>query len=232
MDDVEDRFEPYSERSRTGLREATARLIEQLQRYADEALAMRGGSSELPELYERNDALTDALAAWNDRVFDHTGLDALTLGGIDDEENDEDDQDAEDGDLEELPAIEGQVSIVTRWDLDILDVKALIEGGRAAHRRKESRETEEDAVVAVPEVSEALHAILAEVGEPWFATPGVKPVAGARVFVVPDEPLERISWDAESERNAVLPPAGEVVMYEDWVIAGARGPAPAVGESP
>lgn len=164
-------IEQYSEESRGRLAEATAGLVGLLQRYAAEVGAMDGGTSQMGPLFDLNDELTAALAQWNERVDEHTGVLPLPLG---DEEYDDDE------DVEPV-LVAGQVSVVSRWDLDITDLGALLAEGRAAHRRLRDEETEQDAELAIQDAGGALYAILHEKGEPLHDVPGLELVSGARL---------------------------------------------------
>jgi hypothetical protein len=214
--------EPFSAESARRLEDATARLVAVLQEYTAAVLEMRGGSGETPELLRRSEALSAVVVDWNERVGDHTGTWPLLLAGYDDPA-------LEDVELPYEPAaIESQVSVVSRWDLDVVDAAAVIAAGRAAHLRSWPRDAGADAEVAVPGVPEALYAFLHERGEPLFDLPGVEP-GGARLFVVPDEPLEPFTGQVEDLTGAVTPPPGTVVMSEVW--SSPLGPPPAPEET-
>jgi hypothetical protein len=214
--------EQYSDESRRRLGAATAQLVTVLQEYTAAVLAMRGGSGEAPELTRRSEALSAVLGEWNERVGDHTGTWPLPLAGYDDPR-------PEDFEVPSEPtAVESQVSVVSRWDLDVVDAAALVAAGREAHLRSWPRDDGTDAEVAVPGVPAALYALLHERGEPVFDLPGVEP-GGARVFIAPDEPLEPFTGEVEDLTGAVTPPAGTVVMSEVWV--SPLGPPPAPEET-
>jgi hypothetical protein len=219
---VDDEFpEPYSDESRRRLEAATAQAVAALQEYSAAVLAMGSGSAERPELMRRSEALSAVLVDWNERVGDHTGTWPLLLTGYDDPR-------LEDEVPGEPTAVESQVSVVSRWDLDVVDAAALVAAGREAHLRSWPRDDGADAEVAVPGVPAALYALLHERGDPVLGLPGVEP-GGARVFIAPDEPLEPFTGEVEDLTGAVTPPAGTVVMSEVWV--SPLGPPPAPEET-
>ncbi len=196
----------YTAKSRRQLKAATEAFVELLQQYTTDALAMNGGSAEMPALFRRRDQLQRVVEAWNDRVFEHTG----TVGLFLDEDEDEGD---DDGDDPGPPA--EQLSVVSRWDLDIVDAEALIEAGRAAHQRMQSAENAADDAVQVDGVCTAMYSIVHEAEEepPWFELPGVRVRGGARMYVQPDEPLELPDDDGPS-LDVVRPPDGRIGFGE------------------
>lgn len=188
--------EQYSEKSGHRLEAAGARLVELVRQYALDARVMHGGSSEMPALFERNKALARAVADWNERVLDHTGTSPLLL--------------------EEPLELEGQISVVSRWDLGVVDSSELIAAGRGAHRRDHPEETEADATVAVADAAHALSTSTHPAGEPWYEVPGVEVLSGARVYLVPDGPLEPLPEEPEEFLNALAAPSGRVAFSEGW----------------
>jgi hypothetical protein len=206
MDDVEQ----FSAESAQRLERATERLLPLITSYTAAVVAMRGGSSEMPALFDRNDELALAVAAWNDRVADHTGAYPLLLD--DAFEDDEDDEDEDD----EEPEIAGRMSVISRWDLGVVDPEALLAAGRTAHRHNRPDETEADAAAAVTNLASALYAITHDAGEPWFDVPGVEVMHGARVYLVPDEPLGLLSDDPGQALDAVTAPPGQIAFTEMW----------------
>lgn len=207
-----DEIEQYTEESGRRLSESAAALVGLIEQYAVAVQAMHGGSSERSALFERNRELASAVAEWNERAFDHTGTSPLLLEEI--EAGDLDDEDDED-DEESLP-LEGQISVVSRWDLDVVNSAELIAAGHAAHRRHRPEETDEDADVAVHDATSAVTAITGEAWELWFEIPGVLVLSGVRVFVVPDERLEPLSVEPETGVDAVEAPAGQLTLVEAW----------------
>lgn len=85
MDDVGDNVEQYTEQSAQELVAAAIQLIETIRRYADETVSMHGDSAELTELAQRNTVLAEAVAAFNDGVFVHTGTRPLLLDVLDED---------------------------------------------------------------------------------------------------------------------------------------------------
>ncbi|WP_298993250.1 hypothetical protein [uncultured Pseudokineococcus sp.] len=224
-DDVQD-VEQYSPQSAARLREATEELTAALGRFTEETTGMHGGSAQVLALFGLVEAVASATVAWHARAFDHTGVSAMPLdedatvfGPVDDDEQDED--------VEGSAVVEG-VSVVSRWDLAVVDTDALLAAGRAAHRRNRVEENDQDAAAAVNDPARALYALLHEQGEPCRQIPGVEVAYGARVYLQPD--LDQTA-DADADADAdgmddldekfellqtVLPPPGRVLFSEDW----------------
>ncbi len=202
--------EQYSEESGQRLAAAADSLIEAIRRYVLDARAMRGGTSEVAALFDRNDALANAVAEFSERAFDHTGTLPLPLQQL--EENDFEEDGAE---LDDRPD-GGLLSVLSRWNLLVFDEPELLAAGRAAHRRNRPEESEEDAGVAVTDASSALYAVLHEAGEPWIRVPGVRVVNAARVYVAPDEPPAPLPDDPEDFAQAVRLPPGRIIFSEGW----------------
>ncbi|GAA0610684.1 hypothetical protein GCM10009547_10910 [Sporichthya brevicatena] len=85
MDDVWDNVEQYSEQSAQEIVAAAIQLIETIRSYTDDVVSMHGESAELPALTERNQQLAEAVAAFNDRAFLHTGTRPLLLDVLDED---------------------------------------------------------------------------------------------------------------------------------------------------
>lgn len=215
MEDTEDDLdlgpEQFSEQSRTALTTAVEDLVEALRRHAEHVGGLRGGSSEIAGIFEANAELETLIDAWNERVADHTGTFPVALlgrGGDEDEDGDDG------GDFAEV--VDGDpISVVSRWDLQIVEVAALVRAGREAHRRLRPDETEDDAAVAVPGPGPALYALLHEAGEPWYDLPGVEVIRGARAYVRPEEAVLPLA-DEEDVETMIVEPAGERLYGETW----------------
>jgi hypothetical protein len=163
-------------------------------------------------LHDANAEIERLIGAWSSAVLDHTGTIPVVLGGFDDETEDEQDDEHVDGD-EDLTG--ETLSVVSRWDLQVLDAAALLQAGRDAHRRNEPQETDGDAELAVPDVALALQSLLHERGEPWYDVPGVDVVAGLRVYVRRDEQPPVLLSDDEVDEE-VRQPRGRVLFSESW----------------
>lgn len=85
MDDVWDYVEQYTEQSAQELVASALQLIDVIRRYTDEAVNMHGESAELSELAQRNQALAEAVASFNDRAFMHTGTRPMLLDVLDED---------------------------------------------------------------------------------------------------------------------------------------------------
>lgn len=217
--------EQFSVQSAARLREVTEELVEVLRRYAEVTTAMHGGSAEVLARFAASDAVQAAAWAWNERAFDHTGSFILALA--DDqrlaEGEDFDDEDFQD-EGEEREVVEA-LSVVSRWDLAVVDADALLAAGRAAHQRNRPEEDEQDAAAAVANPANALCALLHERGEPWYEVPGVQVGYGVRVYLQPDTDasLDAAADEIDDEEvgdfnpvQAVLPPPGRVLFSEDY----------------
>lgn len=85
MDDVWDYVEQYTEQSAQELVASALQLVDLIRRYTDEAVNMHGEIAELSELAQRNQSLAEAVAAFNDRAFMHTGTRPLLLDVLDED---------------------------------------------------------------------------------------------------------------------------------------------------
>ncbi len=212
LDDLEPP-DQHSVESRLALEQATRDLISALQRHVDYATGMRGGSSELKRLHKLNDEVEKLVAAWDDRVLDHTGTSPVVLLTRDPVEEDADDEDPEN---EDLPAGVEDVTVVSRWDLRITDRDALLRAGREAHKQSDPTENDEDARAVVRSSVDALYALRYERGEPWYEFPGVHVVSGARMYLRPEEPLRPVDPSPDQLDAYLRRPAGEEVLSEGW----------------
>ena len=210
-DDVE--TDQFSADSAAELEVATRALTSALDDYLKLVTGLRGGSRDVQRVFAANDVVRREALRWDGAAGDHTGTVPL---GIEDLDEDEDD---EVGDEE--PESVYEISIVSRWDLDVSDVPALVEGGRAAHRRLQPEESEEDVRVAIPDddLGPALYALVHERGEPWYDLPGVVVLGGHRDYIDRDGDQPMTAAAAEDDLPELAPlrlPDGEVVFSESW----------------
>ncbi len=194
----------FSEESRKALAEASRLLAERLQAHTEALLAMTG-DEEQSTLYEQNAALEELVEGWNDAVFEHTGTAPLLL---DDEVEDDDEEEEEERDQ--------VISVVSRFDLRVVDLEALLEAGRSAQERHPAELGESSERVPVESAEQAIYEISREVGEAWFELPGVDLVAGARAYVVPEWPFEPLEADAEDVLSELSAPNGAITHAETW----------------
>jgi hypothetical protein len=194
----------FSEESRKALAEASRLLAERLQAHTEALLAMTG-DEEQSTLYEQNAALEELVEGWNDAVFEHTGTAPLLL---DDEVEDDDEEEDEEHDQ--------VISVVSRFDLRVVDLESLLEAGRAAQERHPAELDESGERVPVESAEQAIYEISREVGEAWFELPGVDLVAGARAYVVPEWPFEPLEADAEDVLSELSAPNGAITHAETW----------------
>lgn len=182
-DHQEDDMEQYSQESRTQLRDRAEALATALEQHTTTLLEMTGGTSTPTALFQLNDDIRKAAAAWDDAVFDHTGTFPIAIESLDEDEDEDDDLDQDERDGPNSAEAPLAVSVMSRWDLDIIDPAALIQAGQAAHQRLNPSWSEAD----IDGVGQALYAIVHEHGEPWFEMPGVGTVAGHRAYLRRDD---------------------------------------------
>jgi hypothetical protein len=196
----------FSEGSRKALAEASQLLAERLQAHTQALLAMSGGPDEQDALYEQNVALEELVEGWNDAVFEYTGTAPLLL-----------EEEAEEADEEEdLPEQDHLISVVSRFDLRVVDLDALLDAGRAAQERHPAELDDSGEPDPVDTAEQAIYEISREVGEAWFELPGVDLVAGARAYVVPEYPFEPLEADADDVVTEIGAPNGIVTHAETW----------------
>ncbi|GAA1592557.1 MULTISPECIES: hypothetical protein [Kribbella] len=193
----------FSAETRAALAEASRKLAERLQAHTDALLAMTGDEDHTT-LFEHNAALEGVVEDWNDAVFEHTGTTALLL---DDAAEDEDDEAAEPDQL---------ISVVSRFDLRVVDLDELLEAGRAAQERHPAELDESGDREPVDSAEQAIYEISREVGEAWFELPGTELIAGARAYVVPEAPFEPLDPDAEDVITELIAPNGVATHAESW----------------
>jgi hypothetical protein len=194
----------FSEETRLALAEASRQLTERLQAHTEALLAMTGGPEEQAALYEHNAALEEFVEGWNEAVFEHTGTAPLLL----------EEEDLEDEEEEDEP--EHVISVVSRFDLRVVDPEALLAAGRAAQERHPVELDETGEREAVESAEQAIYEISRELGEGWFELPGVDLVAGARAYVVPEYPFEPLEADADDVLTEIAAPNGSVTHAETW----------------
>ena len=210
MTEVDDQQSPgsgdqfFSEDSRKALAEASRLLAERLRAHTEALLAMTGNPAEQDALYEQNIALEELVEGWNDAVFEHTGTAPLLL-----EEEGEDDE-------EEPEEQEQLISVVSRFDLRVVDLDTLLEAGRSAQERHPVELDESGEREPVDSAEQAIYEISRELGEAWFELPGVDLVAGARAYVVPEYPFEPLEADADDVVTEIAAPNGIVTHAETW----------------
>jgi hypothetical protein len=195
----------FSEETRLALAEASRQLTERLQAHTEALLAMTGGAEEQTALYEQNAALEELVEGWNEAVFEHTGTAPLLL-----EEEDLDEDEEEEDEPEQV------ISVVSRFDLRVVDSEALLTAGRAAQERHPVELDETGEREPVESAEQAIYEISRELGEGWFELPGVDLVAGARAYVVPEYPFEPLEAEADDVLTEIAAPNGSVTHAETW----------------
>jgi len=193
----------FSTETRDALAEASRKLAERLQAHTEALLAMTG-DEEQASLHAQNAALEELVEDWNDAVFEHTGTAPLLL---DDAVDEEDDEETEQDQV---------ISVVSRFDLRVVDLDALLDAGRAAQERHPAELDETAEQEPVDSAEQAIYEISREVGEAWFELPGIEMVAGARAYVVPEQPFEPLDADAEDVVTELIAPNGVATHAETW----------------
>jgi hypothetical protein len=193
----------FSAETREALAAAGRKLAERLQAHTDALLAMTGDDDQAA-LFEQNAALEKLVEDWNDAVLEHTGTAPLLL------EDPADDEDEEETEQDQV------ISVVSRFDLRIVDLEALLEAGRAAQERLPAELAEESENDPVDSAEQAIYEISREVGEAWFELPGVEMVAGGRAYVVPEQPFEPLDADAGDVVTELIAPNGVATHAETW----------------
>jgi hypothetical protein len=196
----------FSEEGRKALAEASQLLADRLQAHTQALLAMTGSPDEQDALYEQNGALEELVEGWNDAVFDLTGTAPLLL----EEEAEEPEEE------EELQEQDQVISVVSRFDLRVVDLDALLDAGRAAQERHPAELDDSGEPDPVDTAEQAIYEISREQGEAWFELPGVDMVAGARAYVVPEYPFEPLEADADDVITEIGAPNGIVTHAETW----------------
>lgn len=177
-----------------------------------EALAALDEASLVPAVFVENERVARLLYAWRDAVLDHSGTVPVTLQ---DDEWDDDaaDDDAEDGDELISSAASTpleRLSVVTRFDLEVVDADALLAAGRAAE--EEHGSTPAAAEQRVQSAALALQAWLHSQEPDWLDLPGIEPLKGVRAYVRPEtHDLPGHPLDAR-----VVAPESELAFAETW----------------
>lgn len=210
---MEDWVEPFSEESRAALRDAARRLAEAVLHYADATEGMRGSTGDSLRLFDLNRELEAAVVALNDRAFEHSGSTPLGLQKF---EDDPEVAFEEDEDEPPLLVAGGFISAVSRWDVAVTDAEELVRTGREVHLRQHPLDAEPDAELAVPDPPAALMTIIGDNADLWFHIPGVEPVSGLHVGIVPSSEIEPREVDIEAVLDNVAPPEGTVFFSESW----------------
>lgn len=210
--DVAD-IEQFSAQSAARLETATQALKLALDDYVKTVTQLHGGSIDVQKVFEANDVVRREAVRWDDAVGDHTGTFPLAVEDYDDELDDDECEESADAE----PESAYEISVVSRWDLEVSDVPALIEAGRAAHRRLRPEESEADACFAIADdgIGQAWYALVHERGEPWYDLPGVFVVGGRRDYI--DRGGDQAMSDAEADDDAPMRlPVGELLYGESW----------------
>ncbi|WP_347041024.1 hypothetical protein [Brachybacterium nesterenkovii] len=170
-------------------------LVEQLRRHARLVAGLdREHFDHDPDTrrtyWTSQDLVHRAIADANDRELDWAG--AMSLPAVEVDADGEDAGDIELIDLEdEAVRPRGDVlSLVGRWDVDIVDPERFLAAGRAAYTRRHGLEDPVFAEVSVTDPLEAAAALLESPTWPELEVPGASVALGAYwQYVQHDEPL-------------------------------------------
>ncbi|MEJ5944941.1 hypothetical protein WDZ17_06485 [Pseudokineococcus basanitobsidens] len=208
----------WSAESAKHLQAATDELVSVLQGFTGEVGSMHGGSAEIPLLVRLRADVLAAATRWNERVAERSGYFVFPAGDFDPEMYG--DLDAVDDPPEPRLPAQAEVSVLSRFDLAVVDVEALMGEARQAWRdRIRPEDDERDAAVAVDDVPAAVDLLLSLRGpepyERFHVLPGVEVRAGMHLLVDPDEPLvgpsgEHPVQDLDHPERAVVSPSGAV----------------------
>jgi hypothetical protein len=210
---MDDSVEQFSPQSTAALRDAAQRLSEMALRYVRLTEDMSGSTSELMRIHHLNDELAAAVADVNEKILDHTGTRPLwphTFDDTDDEPFEDDEEDDPEIEVDEY------LSVVSRWDIAVTNRDEVLEAARRAHLRDNPVDGEADAELAVPDPGAALMASLGQSATIWFNTPGIEPLRGVHVGIVPTDVPEPQEIDIDSIVDNVTPPEGAVFFSEVW----------------
>ncbi len=75
--------EQWTEQTREALNAAVEELVAALRAHAEHVAHLHGRTSEMQSVFEVNQQVERAIAAWNERAFDHTGTLPVSLAGLD-----------------------------------------------------------------------------------------------------------------------------------------------------
>lgn len=111
------------------------------------------------------------------------------------------------------------ISVIGRWDLNIVDEKQLLDTARAVRRQNFPEETDEEVASVVSGAAQALCVINQDFGNPWLELDGTELHQGTVLYVEPDEPFYVDDSDDDDEDVAMFAeiPAGEIALNERWV---------------
>ncbi|WP_328330379.1 hypothetical protein OHA70_08580 [Kribbella sp. NBC_00382] len=178
MDDAGEETQ-WSDAARERYMRCTEDLIAALKAHSALTIERSGRQRELGPYFSSSEALEKAAEAFSESEFDWCGSWPLSLTDI---------EDSDDEDNAREPAgPEPVLSGLFRWDFTVTDEAAVVGAGRDAYRRSWPSDTDEDAVIAVPDVVRAAAEIV-HAGE-WPElenTPGLEHRAEWRTFVSHD----------------------------------------------
>lgn len=120
-----------------------------------------------------------------------------------------------------------QMSVVGRWDLNIVDESQLLEVAREIRRHGFPAESDLEIEEAIATAAQALETIGQDFGNPWLDLDGTEIHQATTLYVMPDEPFEEGPSDTDDEPTdeelseddllqSVEVPAGEILASEKW----------------
>lgn len=212
--------EPFSDRSRAALEATTRALITSLTTYLD---TVRDISADLTDeeqvdlVSDVDEAVTDAVRAWNDAATEHTEIPPLRL--VDDDVDSDwiSDEDEDETEPRQRP-LPRWLSIVSRYDVEVTDPDALFAAAQAA-RGDHGYQPEDMTGEAVRRsgVGNAVYEVR-HGDTPYSDVPGVALRGGSTVYLAhdPTGPDPAPSLRADPDLRRVLPPTGNVEFLETW----------------
>lgn len=155
-------------------------LIAALRDHAQLTLERTGRQAEGAQYVPSVQRLLRAAAAFDDAEFEWCG--SFPLGIAADDDDDDDDESGDES------AEAGVLTVVGRWDYEVVDAEALVAAGRAAYVNLWADDTHEDAVAAVSNAAEAAREIVHADG--WGALEranGLEAIADRTVLILHDD---------------------------------------------
>lgn len=178
MDDASEETQ-WSDAARERYVRCADDLIAALKAHLALTIERSGRQRELGPYFSSSEALEKAAEAFSESEFDWCGSWPLSRTNEDIEESDDD--------AREPAGPEPVLSGLFRWDFTVTDEAAVVGAGRDAYRRLWPSDTDEDAVIAVPDVVRAAAEIV-HAGE-WSGlenAPGLERRAEWSTFVSHD----------------------------------------------
>ncbi|WBQ04831.1 hypothetical protein [Kribbella sp. CA-293567] len=140
----------WSDAARERYVQSAEELIAALRAHVALTIERSGRERELGPYFSSSESLEEAAEAFNESELDWCGSFPLSLSGEDLDEFDDEDDESDD--------VVGPRSVLSgfvRWDFTVTDEAAVIGAGRDAYRSLWPSGTDEDVVLAVPDIVRA-----------------------------------------------------------------------------